>query len=331
MLNDQMNKKSPPLSMLLSASDNRLKKYENLRESVNETFIEGRKLAQEAVEYEKAKTYWTVGALIEKHVLLNEKRGDYGKKIVTLLAKDLGTNQTLLYYALQFARSYKDFPQNKKLSWSHYRALLPVKSEKERDELAIKVEEWGWSSRQLETAVSKVQTKKAFENKNSLPIEKVAFLSQDVYELAENKTSDSKKLMLKLGFDVFYQPSKLPGHFYRGDYVKVLSSESSGFKFVKFSKPKGNVRKYLHAWITLDKKSEVCFLVELGLGMTVQKNIFLHELRFSQEARIKQENLLTQIKSNKNLNKPLKVLISCDFSHSLEDPQADVIYFHDFL
>ncbi len=128
--------------------------YANLKKEVGEALESGRRRAQEAVEQEKTRTYWEVGRLIDAHVLQSQERGDYGKKVLSRLSEDLNTNQTLLYYALQFARAYENFPAPGKLTWSHYRALLPVKDEGARKELETQAEEWGWSSRRLEEAAA---------------------------------------------------------------------------------------------------------------------------------------------------------------------------------
>ena len=317
--------------MLLSESDRRLKKYENLRESVNETFVEGRKHAQEAVEYEKAKTYWTVGTLIEKHVLLNEKRGDYGKKIVNQLAKDLGTNQTLLYYALQFAKTYKEFPQNKKMSWSHYRALLPIKNEKERNDLAVQVEEWGWSSRQLEKAIGKTHLKKDQDKKRALLKEDVVFVDGEIYEVVDHLDSDSKRPMLAMGFDVFYQLSKMPGHFYAGDFVKLMASQKGDFKFIKITKPKGYVRKYSQAWITVLSKTESCILIDLGLGMKFRKCIALSQIKIDSKTKMTKEGFCSQLKRFQSSGRPAKVLISYEFAAFPQKNLTESLLIHQFL
>lgn len=101
--------------------------------------------------------FWQVGQRINQHVLEN-KRADYGKRIlVTLsreLCKDFGRNfeEKNLRRMLQFAEQFEDFQivvtLSRQLSWSHFLALLPLKSQDSKAYYAQKIIEEGWSVRQ---------------------------------------------------------------------------------------------------------------------------------------------------------------------------------------
>lgn len=81
--------------------------------------------------------FWQVGKRINGHILQN-KRADYGKQIVSTLSTQLesayGKNFELrnLRRMMQFAEQFTDLeivvPLSQKLSWSHFVELLPVKN-----------------------------------------------------------------------------------------------------------------------------------------------------------------------------------------------------------
>lgn len=82
--------------------------------------------------------FWQIGKRINKEILQN-KRADYGKQIVPTVAAQLkekyGRNFELgnLRRMLQFAEQFTDMQivatLSRQLSWSHFRELIPLKSE----------------------------------------------------------------------------------------------------------------------------------------------------------------------------------------------------------
>jgi predicted nuclease of restriction endonuclease-like (RecB) superfamily len=82
--------------------------------------------------------FWHIGNRINKEILQN-KRADYGKQIVSTLSTQLknkyGRNFELrnVQRMMQFAEQFKDsaivVPLARQLSWSHFVTLLPLKTE----------------------------------------------------------------------------------------------------------------------------------------------------------------------------------------------------------
>ena len=158
------------LSLLTRYEDEKseLASYSELREQIQKVFLDGRSRAEEAVEKEKARTYWEAGKLIDDYLLKHKVRADYGKHLIEQLSRDLGTNPTLLYYSLDFARAYHIFPPVEKLGWSHYRLLLSVKDIKKREALESKAQKFSWSRREIEAEINKLSGKKTTEEKSKL-------------------------------------------------------------------------------------------------------------------------------------------------------------------
>jgi hypothetical protein len=81
--------------------------------------------------------YWEIGKYISS-VILEGDRGEYGKQIVVTLAQQLQVkygssfDYTNIHRMVQFAKRFPDIeivvPLAQQLSWSHFIALLPLKS-----------------------------------------------------------------------------------------------------------------------------------------------------------------------------------------------------------
>ncbi len=86
--------------------------------------------------------FWQIGERIRREILQN-KRAEYGKKIVVTLSRELvsryGKNfeEKNLRRMIQFAEKFPEFEKvvtlSRHLSWSHFLAIIPLKTEAERD------------------------------------------------------------------------------------------------------------------------------------------------------------------------------------------------------
>jgi predicted nuclease of restriction endonuclease-like (RecB) superfamily len=108
--------------------------------------------------------FWNVGKRINEDILKN-KRADYGKRIVPTLSAQLegayGKNFETknLRRMMQFAEQFPDFeivaPLARQLSWSHFRELIPIKSEEARLFYAKEATERGWGKRELRQSIER--------------------------------------------------------------------------------------------------------------------------------------------------------------------------------
>jgi predicted nuclease of restriction endonuclease-like (RecB) superfamily len=114
--------------------------------------------------------FWEVGGYINS-VILDGKRAEYGKKILTALAAKLvqkyGKNfsERNLYRMMLFAERFDDVeilpPLAAKLSWSHFIELLPLKSNEARLYYANDVATRGYGTKELRRQISR----KAYERR----------------------------------------------------------------------------------------------------------------------------------------------------------------------
>jgi predicted nuclease of restriction endonuclease-like (RecB) superfamily len=109
-------------------------------------------------------TYWHVGKKINEHIL-NNKRADYGKRIVlpvaTQLVEKFGKSfeSKNLYRMMQFFELFPNFeivvPLARQLSWSHFIILIPIKNQDARMFYARKAMESVWSKRELRRQIER--------------------------------------------------------------------------------------------------------------------------------------------------------------------------------
>ena len=103
-------------------------------------------------------TYWRVGKRINDDILAN-KRADYGKQIVVSVARQLTAHYGKSYEEknlrrmMQFAQVFDDeqivVSLIRQLSWTHFIALIPLKSSLQRDFYAQMCKIEGWNVKML--------------------------------------------------------------------------------------------------------------------------------------------------------------------------------------
>ena len=108
--------------------------------------------------------FWNVGKRINEDVLQN-KRADYGRKIVatvaTFLTERYGNNfeKTNLTRMMKFAQTFPDIeivaPLAQQLSWSHFREIIPLKISDERLFYANEAAERHWGKRELRQSIER--------------------------------------------------------------------------------------------------------------------------------------------------------------------------------
>ncbi len=112
--------------------------------------------------------FWQVGKKVNENILQN-KRADYGKQIVSTLSRQLeekyGRNfeEKNLRRMMQFAEQFPDpeivVPLARQLSWSHFIILLPLKNQEAKLFYAKRVMEENLGKRELRKLINE----KAFE------------------------------------------------------------------------------------------------------------------------------------------------------------------------
>ena len=153
--------------------------------------------AQKAVNVTLVQRNWLLGKRISEEELTSSGNEDYGKKIITRLAKKLtekygkGFTRSALYRYVQF---YKAFPEivatlsrqsRSVLSWSHYLVLLRVEDEGARAWYEHEALAENWSVRTLDRNVSTLYYERLLASQDKAPV--VAEMQEKTQELQLNK------------------------------------------------------------------------------------------------------------------------------------------------
>lgn len=175
-------------------------------------------------------TYWQVGKLIDAEVLGND-RADYGAQILATLSRELverfgrGFDEANLRRMVKFARQFPD-PKisatlSRKLSWSHFVALMPLKSDEARTFYADQVVACCLSVRELERAIQR----KAYERRE------IANSQIEPGSMVPADTFSDPYLLDFLGLHDGYAEADLEAAILR-DLEQFLLEVGDGFSFV---------------------------------------------------------------------------------------------------
>jgi len=206
----------------------------DLVERVSSLVLEAREAIASYANATLTMTYWQVGALIDSEVLGGE-RADYGSQILVSLAHELtdrfgrGFDRPNLSRMVTFARQFPD-PEivaslAHKLSWTHFVALLPLKSDEARTFYADQVVAGHLSVRELKRAIQR----KAFERREiaNSQIEQGSMVPADTFS--------DPYLLDFLGLHDGYAEADLEAAILR-DLEAFLLEVGTGFSFVERQK-----------------------------------------------------------------------------------------------
>ena len=169
----------------------------NIYKQIVELIADSRKQVRTAVNSAMVITYWNIGRIIVEDELKGEKRAEYGKSTLKQLSVQLtdefgkGYDETNLRKMRQF---YIMFPirvsvstessirdavslespnmnaVSSQLSWTHYRHLLKVESEKARLWYMNEAISENWSTRALERQINSHYYERLLSSQNKKPV-----------------------------------------------------------------------------------------------------------------------------------------------------------------
>ena len=136
------------------------KNIEQLHVQIAQVINTGKQTAYKAINSAMTLTYWEIGRLIVEEEQQGKERADYGKYLITLLAKRLkkdfgsGYSEPSLWNYRQF---YNAFPilsaVRRELTWTHYRLLMRVENTNARQFYEEECIKSNWSTRALERQI----------------------------------------------------------------------------------------------------------------------------------------------------------------------------------
>ncbi len=125
--------------------------YPALKTEVTRLLREGKARAAAAVERETLRTYHAIGGVVSEYLLSHP--ATYGEQTLVRLAADVGLSNSILYEAVAFYRFRPIFHARGKLGWTHYRALLKLPEDAQRQAAEAAAQEHRWSVRELEAQI----------------------------------------------------------------------------------------------------------------------------------------------------------------------------------
>ncbi len=113
--------------------------YEHLLIKISETYSSGQVKATHAVNTQLLETYWQIGQHIVEFEQGGNVRAEYGKALISNLAKDLSllhgkgfSRSNIVYMRLLYIRYPISQKPSHQLSWSHFVELLKIEDDLER-------------------------------------------------------------------------------------------------------------------------------------------------------------------------------------------------------
>ena len=181
-------------------------RYAKLLKDIRGFIEEGRRRAAQSARQELVETYWQIGKRICDEGLI--ENAGYGDAVLADVSDDLDVDLSTLKRCVNFFQTYNSAPRGTNLTWSHYRALLPVKDDAERQwyedltendglnvpllSKAIKEDRYGWS-------------RKKAGARHAVPLLKRPSEATYVYKAIVERVIDGDTLLLRidLGFQVW--------------------------------------------------------------------------------------------------------------------------------
>ncbi|HEF4760503.1 TPA: DUF1016 family protein [Pseudomonas putida] len=145
--------------------------------NIGELIRQARQTVLRAVDTVQVQTYWQIGRHIVEFEQAGARRAGYGKRLLAKLAIVLtadfgkGFDASNLRYMRLF---YQAFPicdaLRHELSWTHYRRLLRVDSEKARLWYMNESASQNWSSRALERQINTLYYERLLVSRDRVPV-----------------------------------------------------------------------------------------------------------------------------------------------------------------
>lgn len=191
----------------------RLEGYDNLLQELKSIIEKNKFKVYQAIDNIKVQTYWQIGERIVREELKHKDRADYGKYVISLLAKDLNIGRIELYRIVKFYRIYSIVGTlSQQLSWSHYIELITVENNEERKFYESQSIRNSWGVRELHKQIknklyqktSPKEIKEAFKTKLPAVIPQKIF--KDTYdftfiELQPHKSERELEMKLIYNFE----------------------------------------------------------------------------------------------------------------------------------
>lgn len=220
-------------------------KPEALLKDLRELILNVRSQVAQTVNAGLTMLYWQVGNRIRRETL-QEQRAEYGQQIVHALSAQLalefgqGFTARNLFNMIRFAEVFPDFPivssLSRQLSWTHFKSIIYLKDQLQRDFYAEMCRIERWSTRTLQERIdSMLYERTALSKKPEKLIEQELKALRDEDRLTPDLVFRDPYILDFLGLKDTYSERDLETAILR-ELESFLLELGSGFAFVERQK-----------------------------------------------------------------------------------------------
>ena len=178
--------------------------YAKLVREVRALIEEGRENAELASRQALVQTYWKIGKRISEEGLI--ENAGYDQAVLVDLSEELSIDASTLLRCIHFFQTYNTATSSRNLTWSHYKRLLPLDDDSERQWYENLATDENLNVAQLSKAIKEDRYSASWkgsgarQNKLSHPSE-----ATYVYKAVVDRVIDGDTLLLRidLGFQVW--------------------------------------------------------------------------------------------------------------------------------
>ena len=250
--------------------------YDQLIHAIRQTKAASQARVEAAVEQEKVREAWEIGKLIDEHVLQHKERADYGKQVIERLAEDLEMDRSELYRMLAFARAYPIVVPGQQLSWSHYKALLPITDSKKREEIAEEAVRKAWDRDRLREEIRRRGLSEELDEGTSVSVPlKAEKGALDTYRIVMLESRPA----IDLGFSNYLDLSQNDAkRFKEGDIIHDSRGKLELVKGATKSLVPFQLFSYRVKVLDVTDGDTFWAFVDLGFGITTKQQLRLRDL-----------------------------------------------------
>jgi len=169
--------------------------FSTVTTQIRQLIEQSRHQVAQSINISLLNTYWKIGLIIIEEEQTGKERAQYGKQLITHLAKSLsqdigkGFSRSNLHNMRNFYLAYPIFQTlSGKLSWSHYCELIAIPETDKRSFYEKECEQSNWSVRELKRQINTSLFERLLLSTGKANQEKVLALAK------EDKLSTSQKI-----------------------------------------------------------------------------------------------------------------------------------------
>jgi len=106
--------------------------YQKALAAIKKEIVGGLLRAEKELAYQKLLTYWNVGRVIQRDILVDRKEPEHGSSLYKRFSGDLGIAESTISRTVHVFNAFPNKPKNDGLNWSNYLMLVRVPDARER-------------------------------------------------------------------------------------------------------------------------------------------------------------------------------------------------------